>query len=100
MISMRPPRRSYAAFPGGRAVPVLSRRCDAAIPIGPDGQATVLGIQGRPVKLGIDVPRNVRVRRDERDRRGLRSLENHREGRTVGQRVAVEETWPRGPGPA
>jgi carbon storage regulator len=44
---------------------VLSRNCDAEIIIGPDITIKVLGIHKRQVKLGIEAPSGISVRRGE-----------------------------------
>ncbi len=44
---------------------VLSRDCNTAICIGPSIEVKVLAIRKRCVKLGIDAPKDVHVRRKE-----------------------------------
>jgi carbon storage regulator len=44
---------------------VLSRKANEVICIGPDTYITVLAIQGGKVRLGIEAPRDVPIRRAE-----------------------------------
>ncbi|MDR0826916.1 MAG: carbon storage regulator CsrA [Desulfovibrio sp.] len=44
---------------------ILTRRQGESLHIGDDIKITVLGIQGKQVKLGIAVPKNAAVYRDE-----------------------------------
>jgi carbon storage regulator len=44
---------------------VLSRRLDESIWIGDDVRLTILQIQNNRVRLGIDAPQNVAIRRSE-----------------------------------
>lgn len=44
---------------------VLSRRSESSVKIGPDVTVTVLSIQRKQVRLGIEAPNNVRILRDE-----------------------------------
>lgn len=44
---------------------VIKRKIDQAIAIGEDVCVVVLAIEGNEVKLGIDAPRNIAVRRPE-----------------------------------
>ena len=44
---------------------VLSRKTNEAICIGPNMYVTVLAIQGAKVRLGIEAPRDVPIRRAE-----------------------------------
>jgi carbon storage regulator len=56
---------------------VLSRKTNEAICIGPNMYVTVLAIQGGRVRLGVEAPRDVPIRRVERqewspsDERGI-----------------------------
>jgi carbon storage regulator len=44
---------------------VLSRKTEQVICVGSDVEITVLGVQGNRVRLGIEAPRDVRIRRGE-----------------------------------
>lgn len=44
---------------------VLTRKCEERILIGPDIVITVIRIGGNDVKIGIDAPKDVAIRRDE-----------------------------------
>lgn len=44
---------------------VLSRKLDEAIRVGDDVRITVVEIRAGRVRLGIEAPRHIRVRRDE-----------------------------------
>jgi carbon storage regulator len=44
---------------------VLTRRVGEVIHIGDDIQVSVLGVQGKQVRLGIEAPKEVKVLRDE-----------------------------------
>ena len=44
---------------------VLTRRTQESICIGPDIHVTVLAVSGRSVRLGLDAPRDVPIRREE-----------------------------------
>jgi len=51
---------------------VLSRKCDSQIVIGPDVTIKVLGIHKRHVRLGIEAPSGISVRRGELPRTAVR----------------------------
>ena len=44
---------------------VLSRKTEQVICVGNNVEITVLGVQGGRVRLGIEAPRDVRIRRGE-----------------------------------
>lgn len=44
---------------------VLSRKIDDAVVIGSNVRIKVLGVKGQTVRLGIEAPRHVHVRREE-----------------------------------
>ena len=44
---------------------LLTRRVGETIMIGDDIEVTVLGIQGNQIRLGIDAPKSLSVRREE-----------------------------------
>ena len=44
---------------------ILTRRIQETIMIGDDVRITVLGVQGRQVRLGIDAPKEISVHREE-----------------------------------
>jgi carbon storage regulator len=52
-----------------KAMLVLSRKPGEKLHIGDDITITVLEVRGRTMKLGIEAPREVRVRRSELTRR-------------------------------
>jgi len=68
---------------------VLSRRRDTAIHIGRDIKVTVLSIQNRQVKLGIDAPSSVRIWRDELCRRDPGLLGDENENVNAGEVAQV-----------
>jgi len=49
---------------------VLSRRVGEKIWIGDDVQVVVIAIRGNTVRLGIEAPRDIHVRRDELSKEG------------------------------
>lgn len=51
---------------------ILSRRAGEVLRIGEEITVTVLGIKGGQVRLGIDAPRGLHIRREEpqRERKG------------------------------
>ncbi|MCL4110101.1 UNVERIFIED_CONTAM: hypothetical protein GTU68_024946 [Idotea baltica] len=44
---------------------VLSRKCDESIVIGNDVRVVVLGVSGNKVRLGIEAPNDIPIRRQE-----------------------------------
>ena len=56
---------------------VLSRKVGESIEIGPNTRVTVLSVRGGQVKIGIDAPENVKIRRVE----GLTNSETKNEGK-------------------
>lgn len=44
---------------------ILDRRPQESVQIGPNMKVTVLGVKGRHVRLGFDVPREIPVHRQE-----------------------------------
>ena len=44
---------------------VLTRKQDQMIEVGKNGTIKVLGIKGKSVRIGIDAPDNVKIRRSE-----------------------------------
>ena len=44
---------------------ILTRRIGETVKIGADIAVVVLGVKGRQVRIGIDVPRDVAVHREE-----------------------------------
>jgi carbon storage regulator len=44
---------------------ILTRKIGQTIKIGDDVDITVLGVQGKQVRIGIDAPREVSVHREE-----------------------------------
>lgn len=44
---------------------ILTRRTGESLQIGDDIKATILGVNGCQVKIGIEAPRNVDVHREE-----------------------------------
>ena len=44
---------------------ILTRRIQETIMIGDDVRITVLGVNGRQVRLGIDAPKEISVHREE-----------------------------------
>ena len=44
---------------------ILTRRISESVIIGDDVKITVLGVKGNQVRLGIDAPKEVSVRREE-----------------------------------
>ena len=67
---------------------VLSRKPDSSIHIGTDIRVTILGIHGNQVKVGVEAPAAVPIRRDEllpEGRTGL-EVETGEDGRSAGQK--------------
>ena len=58
---------------GGYAVLVLTRRAGESLKIGNHVTVTVLGDSGRPVRIGVDAPREIPVHRAEVHARIVRS---------------------------
>jgi carbon storage regulator len=48
---------------------ILTRRVGEAVKIGDDVTITVLRIKGNQVRIGVDAPKSLPVRRDELDQR-------------------------------
>jgi carbon storage regulator len=48
---------------------ILTRRVGEAVKIGDDVTITVLRIKGNQVRIGVDAPKTLSVRRDELDQR-------------------------------
>lgn len=71
---------------------VLSRRCETGVQIGRDIKVTVLSIQNRQVKLGIDAPSSVRIWRDELCRRVPGLLEEEDENINANEQAQVQRT--------
>ena len=44
---------------------VLTRKRNESIIIGEDTKVTILGIYGGTIKIGIDAPKDINIRRDE-----------------------------------
>ncbi|MBN2022436.1 MAG: carbon storage regulator [Pirellulales bacterium] len=58
---------------------VLGRKCGETVHIGQDVTVTFLEMHGRSMKIGIDAPRSVGIRRGElRDHDGLAGPVDHR----------------------
>lgn len=73
---------------------ILTRRPGESIHLGDNIKITVLSVKGRQVKLGLDVPEDVPVYREElyvkvreQNRMALESLDN--------DLLAATELWPR-----
>jgi carbon storage regulator CsrA len=71
------------------AMLVLSRKRDSSIYIGADIRVTILGIRGNQVKVGVEAPAAIPVRRAELFPKGRASLELQ----------AREDGWPSGKKP-
>ena len=44
---------------------ILTRRINESLVIGDDVTVTILGVKGNQVRIGVDAPRDVSVRREE-----------------------------------
>ena len=44
---------------------ILTRRINESLVIGDDVTATILGVKGNQVRIGVDAPRDVSVHREE-----------------------------------
>lgn len=62
---------------------VLSRKCDESIVIGSNITLRVLAINGKNVRLGIDAPMEVTIRRAELPRAGLTLETDSRSGECI-----------------
>ncbi len=65
LVGLIPATLSRTAMWQERPMLVLTRKIDEGISIGSDIKVIVMGIQGGRVRLGIDAPRDVSIRRGE-----------------------------------
>lgn len=54
-----------AGKPSGEPMLILTRRPGESLYLGDDIRITVLGVQGKQIKLGLDVPKDMTVYREE-----------------------------------
>lgn len=73
---------------------ILTRRPGEALHLGDDIKITILGIQGKQIKLGLDVPRDLTVYRDEVYKRIQEQNEEALQAREE-DLMAATSLWPR-----
>ena len=62
---------------------ILTRRVGEAVKIGDDVTITVLRIKGNQVRIGVDAPKSLSVRRDELDQRDVAASAPTESGKPV-----------------
>lgn len=55
----------FSGATAGKAMLILTRRPGEALYLGDDIRITVLGVQGKQIKLGLEVPKDMTVYREE-----------------------------------